>query len=237
MSRERVSFSEGKRWVVGSIGSAATLAEARPTAIPGACDMLEIRLDALAAGGTAVNRAAWAHLAEIPLLFTARRQDEGGAGALDADQRSELLRQALRDAAVIDVELASTGEMRDVLQEIADAGIPWVSSFHDFERLPADEILAAAAKRARDSGAAVFKLAARIHGPDDLARLARFQASDPGLPLAVMGMGPLAPVSRLLCAQYGSVLNYGYLGETPTAPGQWDCAALKRAIGVLDEIG
>ncbi|MBN8458496.1 MAG: type I 3-dehydroquinate dehydratase [Verrucomicrobia bacterium] len=237
MSRERVSFSEGKRWVVGSIGSAAALAEARPTAVPTACDLLEIRLDALAAGGTAVDRAAWAHLADVPLLFTARRRDEGGAGDLDATTRAELLRQALRDAAVMDVELASTAEMEGILQKIPDAGIPWVASFHDFERLPADEVLAAAAKRARDAGAAVFKLAARIHGPDDLARLARFQASDPGLPLAVMGMGPLAPVSRLLCAQYGSALNYGYLGETPTAPGQWDCATLKRAIGMLDKIG
>lgn len=237
MSRERVSFSEGKRWVVGSLGSAAALAETRPEAVPEACDLLEIRLDALAAGGTAADRAAWAHLAGVPLLFTARRRDEGGNGDMDATTRAELLREALRDAAVMDVELASTAEMEGVLQEISDAGIPWVASFHDFERLPADEVLAAAAKRARNAGAAVFKLAARIHGPDDLARLARFQASDQGLPLSVMGMGPLAPVSRLLCAQYGSVLNYGYLGETPTAPGQWDCAALKRAIGMLDQVG
>jgi 3-dehydroquinate dehydratase-1 len=48
-----------------------------------------------------------------------------------------------------------------------------------------------------------------------------------------MGMGPLAPVSRLLCAQCGSVLNYGFLGETATAPGQWDSALLKTAIARL----
>jgi 3-dehydroquinate dehydratase-1 len=48
-----------------------------------------------------------------------------------------------------------------------------------------------------------------------------------------MGMGVLAPVSRLLCAQCGSVLNYGFLGETPTAPGQWDSALLKQAISRL----
>ena len=237
MSRERVSFSEGKRWVVGSLGSAAALENARPEAVPEACEILEIRLDALATGKIAANRAVWSHLVGVPLLFTARRREEGGNGDLDANTRTELLREALPDAALIDVELASTAEMKGILQEIQNAGIPWVASFHDFERLPTDDVLAAAAKRARDAGAAVFKLAARIHGPDDLARLARFQASDQGLPLAVMGMGPLAPVSRLLCAQYGSVLNYGYLGETPTAPGQWDCAALKRAIGVLEQIG
>jgi 3-dehydroquinate dehydratase-1 len=52
-----------------------------------------------------------------------------------------------------------------------------------------------------------------------------------------MGMGPLAPVSRLLCAQCGSVLNYGYLGKTATAPGQWDAAFLKQAIGRLATSG
>ena len=82
-------------------------------------------------------------------------------------------------------------------------------------------------------GPRVFKVAAMLHQPADLARLADFQLADHGLPVATMGMGPLAPVSRLLCAQCGSVLNYGYLGETPTAPGQWDAALLKQAIARL----
>jgi 3-dehydroquinate dehydratase-1 len=49
-------------------------------------------------------------------------------------------------------------------------------------------------------------------------------------------MGPLAVVSRLLCAQCGSVLNYGYLGDEPTAPGQWDAGSLKRAMARLPRI-
>jgi len=83
----------------------------------------------------------------------------------------------------------------------------------------------------------VFKAAAKLHSPADLAALAAFQQADHGLPKALMGMGPLAPVSRLLCAQYGSVLNYGYLGQTPTAPGQWSAARLKDAIAALAKLG
>ena len=90
-----------------------------------------------------------------------------------------------------------------------------------------------AAKRAKDAGAAAFKAAAKLHSPADIARLADFQLADHGILVATMGMGPLAPVSRLLCAQCGSVLNYGFLGETPTAPGQWDAASLKQAIARL----
>jgi 3-dehydroquinate dehydratase-1 len=86
------------------------------------------------------------------------------------------------------------------------------------------------------AGAAVFKVAARVHSPSDVSALAGFQVLDHGLPVATMGMGPLAPVSRLMCAQYGSVLNYGYLGSVPTAPGQWSGARLKEAIAALEPI-
>jgi 3-dehydroquinate dehydratase-1 len=48
-----------------------------------------------------------------------------------------------------------------------------------------------------------------------------------------MGMGRFAAVSRLLCAQCGSVLNYGFLGTTPTAPGQWPAAQLKNLLSQL----
>jgi 3-dehydroquinate dehydratase-1 len=233
MSRERASFSGPIRRVVGSIGSAEALARVECGVVPETCDMIEIRLDALAAGGALAGRNSWVHLAGVPLLFTARRRDEGGTGDLDAAARSGLLREALADAAVIDVEVASIDEMGDILGAAAAAGVPWVASFHDFEKLPETAVLEAAAGRALAAGAAVFKVAARLHGPDDLARLADFQAASRRLPVSTMGMGPLGPVSRLLCAQYGSVLNYGYLGETPTAPGQWDCGTLKQAIARL----
>jgi 3-dehydroquinate dehydratase-1 len=67
-----------------------------------------------------------------------------------------------------------------------------------------------------------------------VARLAEFQLADHGIAVATMGMGALAPVSRLLCAQSGSLLNYGYIGQTSTAPGQWDSLRLKQAIASLE---
>ncbi|RYD38768.1 MAG: type I 3-dehydroquinate dehydratase, partial [Verrucomicrobiaceae bacterium] len=103
----------------------------------------------------------------------------------------------------------------------------------DFEKLPDTAVLAEAAVRAREAGAAAFKAAAKLASPADMARLAEFQLMDHGIPVSTMGMGPLAPVSRLLCAQSGSVLNYGYLGATATAPGQWDSTLLKNAISRL----
>jgi 3-dehydroquinate dehydratase I len=203
---------------------------ADPSAIAGACDLVEIRLDLLCGGGQTPAVGDWELFSNIPLLFTARRIEEGGALTLSAGERMALLETALADAAVVDIEVASIDEMGPILDEIRRLGIPWVASYHDFQKLPTDSALESAAALAKEAGATVFKAAAKLSCPADLARLAEFQLIDRGILTATMGMGPLAPVSRLLCAQSGSVLNYGYLGKTPTAPGQWDSALLKTAI-------
>ena len=199
-------------------------------AVREACDVAEIRLDLLVPDDFKNDSAPWGHLSEIPLLFTARREDEGGARPLCPADRMDLLRNVLDQAACVDVEVASIREMEAILAEMADRGVPWIASYHDFNGLPPTADLERAAEQAKAAGAAVFKAAARLAAPADLARLADFQLADHGVPVATMGMGPLAPVSRLLCAQCGSVLNYGYLGNTATAPGQWDAALLKQVI-------
>jgi 3-dehydroquinate dehydratase-1 len=153
--------------------------------------------------------------------------------ALDAMARMDLLGAVLKRAAIIDIEVASIPEMHKFLLEIHAHSIPWIASFHDFKNLPSTRLLEENALKAKDAGAAAFKAAAWLTLPQDLARLADFQRADHGIPVATMGMGPLAPVSRLLCAQCGSVLNYGYLGTTATAPGQWDSRFMKQAIAKL----
>ncbi len=114
--------------------------------------------------------------------------------------------------------------------------MPWIASFHDFEKLPSREKLAANARIAKEAGASAFKAAARLQTMDDLTALANFQISDQGIPLSTMGMGVLAPVSRLLCAQAGSVLNYGFIGKKATAPGQWLARQLRDCIGSLNPL-
>lgn len=220
--------------VVGSFGSLLDLRSIAASAVQESCDLAEIRLDLLVANGEPVDPSAWSHLTEIPLLFTARRSEEGGALPLTPAARIDLLQMAITSAAWIDVEVASLHEMNGLLTECANREIPWIASYHDFDRLPANEDLKQAAQRAKDAGAVVFKLAAKLNSTSDLARLADFQLADHGIRVATMGMGSLAPVSRLLCAQCGSLFNYGYLGNTATAPGQWDSALLKTAIERLE---
>jgi 3-dehydroquinate dehydratase I len=232
MASAKFLLEEGRPRVVGSFGSSEDLREATASSVRESCDIAEVRLDLLAGATEASGSKPWSHLAGIPLLFTARRADEGGAMALDTAARVALLRGTLDQAAWLDIEVASIPEMGDFLSELAARAIPWIASWHDFEKLPDTAVLERAAAQAKTAGAAVFKAAARLESPAEVARLAGFQLADHGLPVATMGMGPLAPVSRLLCAQCGSV-NYGYLGNTATAPGQWDSALLRNAISRL----
>ena len=50
--------------------------------------------------------------------------------------------------------------------------------------------------------------------------------------LSVMGMGRFGKISRLLFAQAGSVLNYGFL-HSPQVTGQWPARLLKKRIEEL----
>jgi 3-dehydroquinate dehydratase-1 len=227
VSCPQVILSPAQPKVVGSFGNVESLAATTYQQALAACDLLEIRLDLLETPET----RPWAHLTGIPMLFTARRGDEGGKGDLSAARRSELLEAVLEEAALVDVELDSAEEMAGILEKAATAGVPWVASWHDFEGRPASfGKIPAMAERAAATGAACFKAAIRLHGMDDLAMLAGLLTQSHPLPLSLMGMGPLAPVSRLLCAQYGSVLNYGFIGDAPTAPGQWSAALFKEAL-------
>jgi 3-dehydroquinate dehydratase type I len=230
MSLPRVMLDSARPLVAGSFGNAESLAAASIGGVRQACDLVEIRLDLLESEGVLTSSRPWAHLEGLPLLFTARRGDEGGAANLPADQRMEMLAAVLGEAALVDVEWASAEEMAPLLAKLREAGIPWVASWHDFEgKTESFDRIPAMATQAAAAGAACFKAALRLHDLSGLARLAELQKAAP-TPTALMGMGPLAPASRLLCAQHGSVLNYGYIGNAPTAPGQWSAALLKEAI-------
>ncbi|MBM3863663.1 MAG: type I 3-dehydroquinate dehydratase [Verrucomicrobia bacterium] len=231
MSRDLRLRPADRPWIVGCPGDAAALRGLDAARLDAACDFVEIRLDL-----PGILAADWSALHAFPKGYTARSASEGGVRPLSAAERTALLREVLEVADWIDLEVAELDAMAPLVGMLRARNLPWIGSFHDFSKLPDDARLDHAARLARDAGAAVFKLAAWLQNPEDLARLARFQSRDHGIPVATMGMGPLGPVSRLLCAQFGSHLAYGRLGATPTAPGQWDAVLLKQAVGALEPV-
>jgi 3-dehydroquinate dehydratase-1 len=217
--------------VVGTVHSAAGLALAQRLK-PDDVDVLELRLDALADRLPDVRRAL--PKLKVPLLITARHPAEGGVGNLTLRQRVALLEEFLPAATLVDVELRSVAALEKVWRAFQPA-VTVVVSDHHFRRMPALAAMRERQKRAFAAGADVFKIAAVTPRLSELRRLMELLDGAAAGPRAVMGMGAFGPVSRLVLAQGGSVLNYGYLDQ-PNAPGQWEARELKRLIGALTPV-
>jgi len=219
--------------VVGSVVSLNQLACLQPIELPQQCDLLEIRLDGMA-GHEEALKIELDRFTNFPLLFTARAAGEGGLVAMNAEERGRLLLSMADRASWIDVELASYEKMAEVIHEIRCQEVGLILSYHNFEHTPEEFSMQRTIDLSEEAD--IVKLAVMHKEVDDFARCTRLLKRNDH-PMSMMGMGKLGVVSRLLYAQHGSLLNYGYLGDTPTAPGQWPAKMLKHAIAELEPIG
>ncbi len=222
--------------VVAAVWSEGTRRAALALRVPGAPDLLELRVDGFAQDPARLD--ALAAGATRPLIVTVRDPAEGGLdAALDAGARRSLYERFLPVASWVDIEVRSLPALAAVAVQARERGGQLIASFHDFGGTPTTRRLRTLADRAAAAGADVFKVATTTRTPGDLARLLDLLGRDHGLPLAVMGMGPLGKVSRLALAAAGSVLNYGYLGGGAQVPGQWPAARLRARIDELKDRG
>ena len=215
---------------VGSVADGATLARLPLMDLAALCDVVELRVDTWPAEAAAgVEQAG---RSPVPVLVTVRRPDEGGRNDLSTSDRLQLARPFLPVADYLDVEIASLEEMRDLTAEAKAAGVWVVASWHDFTATPSADVLRRKRDEAVAAGADIVKFATTLHRTADIATLASLLEEPGHPPTSVMGMGALGRVSRLLLAQLGSVLNYGYLDQA-TVPGQWPAARLRELIREL----
>lgn len=218
--------------VVGSVATMNQLACLQPVELPECCDLLEIRLDGMAQHMDVLD-VELDRFKDFPLLFTARGPDEGGIVDLSAEERSNLLLAIADRATWIDVELSAYADMKGAIDQVRQKGVGLILSYHNFEKTPANFQMQRIVELAEEAD--IVKLAVRHHEVTDLNTCTIILKKN-NHPMSMMGMGALAPVSRLLYAQHGSLLNYGYLGDEPTAPGQWPAKMLKESIAKLDSI-
>ncbi len=187
------------------------------------CDIVELRLDSL---GWNEKILSFAKKCPTPLLVTARGAAEGGANELSLKQRAEAYRTLMPYASLIDIEMRNFNSLESILTEAKKSNITVVGSFHNFEKTPPLPELRAKLNTPAD----IHKFALKVQKKEDLQTLLALLTEDQAL--SVMGMGALGSASRPLMAEAGSILNYGYAGETPTAPGQWPAALLKQTLNL-----
>lgn len=227
-AQPRLSFS--RPLVVGSVSDlAAWQAACAAESLP--CDVVELRADGLPAD------TDWAALAQMhccrPVLVTVRHESEGGLRRMSIEERPRIARALLPLAAALDWEIAQLPAVPELVAEARATGVPIIASAHDFEQTPALETLLEKEQQARALGATVAKFAFRLHSAEDMMVGVQLLRRATGT-TTVMGMGALGAVSRLLYAQHGACLIYGYLGETPTAPGQWSAELCRQALNEID---
>lgn len=194
-------------------------------------DIIEFRLDALVPQLAKVKEVLL-KLKSSPLqtLITPRCTSEGGVTELTLEQRSQLIMGLAPLATFVDIELANYSQMREAAEYAQSMNSLVIASFHDFKQTPSQDTLRDKIKQAIDEGADIAKIAVYHNSLDDVFSCAKLMHEGHPIAVSLMGMGPLAPTSRLLYAQLGSVLNYGYIGSKPTAPGQWPSALMHEAI-------
>jgi len=197
-------------------------------------DIIEFRLDALVSQLPKVKNAL-VELKKSPLqtLITARCNSEGGEGGdqqLSFTQRNQLLMGLSPLATFIDIELTNYYELKEAAEYAQSMNCLVVASYHNFKETPDSLLLEEKINQAIDCGADIVKIAVHHKSVEDIFRCATLIQENQSIAISMMGMGALAPTSRLLYAQLGSVLNYGYLGNNPTAPGQWPVKLMHQAI-------
>ncbi len=218
--------------IVGVIASHADLERARRIRRPP--DLFELRLDCLADEADQLQNGL---KLRAPLIITARHPREGGTGNLSIQQRRDLLTRFLDHADYLDVELRSASALQRLLAIAETKKVRRIISFHDFKSTPSARVLAGKLRAARAQRADIFKVATRTDTPVELERLLDFMTNScRNFPLAVMGIGKLGAISRVVLARAGSALVYVSLNSGADIEGQLSLEELRALwIGTMSK--
>ena len=221
--------------IIGSVADAATLRSLLASDTIPDCDMLELRVDGLLNSGMTPEELEQISF-PLPLLITVRTPEEGGLYPFaNTQSRVDLALRLLPKAAALDWEIAHLAEVPHLVEAAKKNGVTVIASAHNFVQTPSEGECRVLEERARELGADVVKFAFALTSAQDMQSGVNLLRTATGA-MAVMGMGELGPVSRLLYAQHGSCLVYGYFGNAPTAPGQWSTSLFRSALSSLSPL-
>ncbi|MCI1658455.1 MAG: type I 3-dehydroquinate dehydratase [Lactobacillus delbrueckii] len=220
------------------LASAKEIAAAKP-------DIMEWRIDYYEAGIKdnekliATAKALRDVVGELPILVTFRTKNEGGVLELGEDEYLDLVATVVtnRLGDAVDIELFHDEErVKDLVKQAHNYNVVVIMSNHNFEKVPAKDVIEFRLKKMADLGADVPKLACMSHSADDVLTLlsatndARKALSTP---IITMAMADLGKVSRIAGQVFGSCLSFGAVGKT-SAPGQLSIEDLRNAENYLE---
>lgn len=202
------------------LGAEKQIQQAMPSA-----DAVELRLDYW----KILNLEELADLRRritLPVIFTLRKQSQGGGCAMPETQRLALLHQlAALSPEYMDVEYDVPGDWLSAFR-CQYPSVQLIGSYHDFTATPDDltQLLPMVANPLFD----IVKIATFAHTICDTLRLLIFlRAVSERQRVIGMAMGEYGQITRILAPIAGSLFTYGCLNtESASAPGQLTLAEL-----------
>ena len=203
-------------------------------------DLMEWRIDYYAAGieDTAqlidTGRKIRELIGELPLLITFRTKSEGGVCQLEENRYLDLVDQIIvnRLGDAVDIELFHEEKrIESLVSEAKNYNVVVIMSNHDFEKVPAKDVIEFRLKKMANLGADVPKLACMPHNVEDVLTLLEATNevhNEIENPIITMAMGDIGKVTRIAGQVFGSSLSFGAVGKS-SAPGQLSTEELRNA--------
>lgn len=189
--------------------------------------------DAFAAAAAELRRL----LPDLPLLFTFRTKQEGGAREeITQTQYRSLCLRALDYCDLLDVELFSGDALvRELIDAAHARGVAVVVSSHDFSTTPPVGEMLERLQHAQALGADLPKLAVMPRNAHDVLALleATLRFHETGTrPAVTMAMSQLGAISRVAGEVFGSCMTFGAAAQA-SAPGQIPAGTLAAVLDAL----
>ncbi len=162
-------------------------------------------------------------------VSTLRPTWEGGKFIKSEEERLELLKEVIKHPATgaVDIELKSS-ILPEIIPLVRAEGKKLIVSYHDFEKTPPNSEIEEIAKRCKEAGADIVKVAFMGKKEEDASRvccvLSRFNH-----PKIFMVMGESGSFTRVVGFSFGSLLTYTFFGK-PVAPGQIEAERLIKLL-------
>jgi 3-dehydroquinate dehydratase I len=183
-------------------------------------DVAELRIDRYSAFDEEYVLEQVKRFATFPTIATIRTADEGGKWKGTEPERLHLFEAVLPYVHAVDVELAAT----EILPELVEAAKAQhkvvIISNHNLDHTPKASELEKMAADAKSLGADYVKLSSKAKSPEDITTLAAFTAKNAGLGLIVVAMDLYGPLSRLFFPALGSRLTYASATDKAEVYGQ-----------------
>ena len=174
-------------------------------------DLIELRVDSLRKERVKVDRIERAlRHRRRPVLLTLRTIQEGGNHPWKSTERIKIFERLMPFVDAIDIELVNTRLLKNILDQALDQKCGLVISTHSIHRKLTKRKIERLIKEFQHVPGDVYKIASYGRNLKDLAVLSKAMIHHSQLPLAIMAIGPMADVSRIILPVLGSKLVYGY---------------------------